>query len=153
MTDITVTKELAASTFEQIIKELGADTEITTCAIWIYGNEGKLPSCAVGQVYHRLVDPITWEANDSQGIPRLGWDPDDEAARYLRYLQAVQDSMNPLRPGHNFTWAEAHTIASSRKLYDRWESYVEGYEDHREMNERITMEYLLGEAVEIEGLE
>ena len=123
--NVFVTKDLAVATFEQVIEELGGDTVIDTCQIYVGGYDGeeKLPSCAVGQVYYRLVDKESWLMNDSQAMPDDGWQiegdtpnavylTDDTALGYLLRLQSVQDAGE--------TWARAHEIAQSPETFATW---------------------------------
>lgn len=108
---VHVTKELAVETFEKVMEELGGDTIVDTCQVYEGYGRNKTPSCAVGQVYYRLVDEDSWVLNGNQGLPTLGWDlhlwdasfRDDTAAGYLMRLQVLQDRKMP--------WAEAHAKA------------------------------------------
>jgi len=122
-TKLHVTKELAVETFEKVIEELGADTVISTCQIFVYeGAESKkLPSCAVGQVYARLVDDNLFQQNENQALPSYGWDAfdalgfgieSDTVAGYLQRLQIVQDDQVP--------WGKAHEIALDVDKYKAW---------------------------------
>lgn len=117
---VHVTKELAVETFERVMEEMGGDTIVDTCSIFEGYGRNKTPSCAVGQVYYRLVSEEDWLASDAQAIPMRGWDvfdgndglESDTAAGYLARLQLFQDREMP--------WSEAHAKALDL------ETFIEG---------------------------